>query len=402
MDILLIFDKGTVSNSNDILYKTPGSNHTYWDVNISNHEFIDAPFIKVTALSPSNNSIIETRYFEPNVKDIYVLCNNDKNGKPISYFKPTSKPFTNEVIQLPLGTDGTHGKDVKYVLFGDWPQSVKSKYVTVSNKMEKVHGFDAYRGSDGYYYVKVKSDDINVSKFSTGEITDSDKEYYFKIESIKWRVLDNDYQGGKLLLSEIPVDPVIFGNRHKDGRIINNKHIASNNYKYSNARAYLNSLDGTSYKEDNFTSSGFLARAFSTEAKEKIKTVNVDNSLESQRDSLNKEKQVNKYYCEDTEDKVFILSTNEVTREEWGFNSDFEARDKNRMISTTDYTATVGVRSYWNQNVNWYVRSPHIINNFEDRGGESINKVGITGQLNDPVWVREEDIGLVPAIVVEF
>ena len=114
--------------------------------------------------------------------------------------------LTEEPILLKEGTDGTAGTSGKYVLFGDWPQSIKADNVSIDeSKTYKVHGWECYKGSDGYYYVKAiakPSKYVKNPTFSNGENIIKGNSYYFKMESIKWRILDNNYGGGKLLLSE--------------------------------------------------------------------------------------------------------------------------------------------------------------------------------------------------------
>ncbi|MBO4858040.1 MAG: SUMF1/EgtB/PvdO family nonheme iron enzyme, partial [Treponema sp.] len=117
--------------------------------------------------------------------------------------------FTSTVTVLPSGTDGTTGTGAKYILFGDWPQTIKADNVTVDENINEVHGsFTYYGGSDGYWYVKCKENAYESGyKYSNGtpvaQISVNSTKY-FKVEPIKWRVLTENYKrtGKALLLAE--------------------------------------------------------------------------------------------------------------------------------------------------------------------------------------------------------
>ena len=88
---------------------------------------------------------------------------------------------------------------------------------------------------------------------------------------------------------------------------------AANNYKYSKIRAWLNAT--------------FYETAFSELQREIILTTTVDNSVYSTGYDTNP------YVCEDTEDKIFLLSYREVTNSEYGFSS-----SSDREMQTSDYS----------------------------------------------------------------
>lgn len=131
--------------------------------------------------------------------------------------------------------------------------------------------------------------------YSDGTIIEKDTEYYFKLEPIKWRVLTDNYQGGKLLVAENVLINSCFNSENLN-RTINDKTIRLYDYKYSTIRAYLNGLNGSEYKVEDFSDKGFIHKAFTKKAIQEINTVNVHN-----------------VGLEDTEDKVFLLSFEDVT-----------------------------------------------------------------------------------------
>jgi len=101
------------------------------------------------------------------------------------------------------------------------------------------------------------------------------------------------------------LQPLAYYSEQED-RTIDGNTIYPNNYKYSNLRAWMNGLDGTTYNVDNYTNKGFLDIAFSETDLTKIKTTTVDNSAATTG------KDTNEYACENTEDKIFALSYSEV------------------------------------------------------------------------------------------
>ena len=139
----------------------------------------------------------------------------------------------NSVVTMEKGTDGSAGTNGQYVLFGVWPQSKKADSIKIDNsKSEKINGWVCYKGSDNSYYVKVTSKPYDDYKFNDGSVIESGKDYYFRLDPIKWRVVDNNYQDGKLLVSEYILCSGSFSAADKD-RKINGQKINLNNYEKS-------------------------------------------------------------------------------------------------------------------------------------------------------------------------
>ena len=116
-----------------------------------------------------------------------------------------------------------------------------------------------------------------------------------------------------------------------------------NNYKDSDIRAWLNAT--------------FYEEAFSELQRNTILTTTVDNSAYSTGDSLNK------YACEDTEDKIFLLSYREVTNADYGFATSSSTYDAARRMQTSDYTRATGASTFigasYYGNGSWWLRSPY-------------------------------------------
>ncbi len=287
-------------------------------------------------------------------------------------------PFTGtDYTPLPAGTDGTAGKNASYVLFGDWPQTIKADSVTVDETKSVMMGdFTYYKGSDGAWYAKcIEKAFESGYKYSDGtdvaqESANSTK--YFKVEPIKWRVLTNDYNGKKLLLAE----NILAAHRYA---------ASSNNYKDSEIREWLN---GT-----------FLGAAFTSTAQNQIATTNVDNSADSTTDNENNLDKATSYACENTSDKIFLLSEQEVTNSDYGFTAYAAYGTGNsRIRMTTDWSKAGGAYQsagyYGYYGGWWWLRSPSYLSSSSARG------VYIFATADYSISVDSRGAGVVPALSI--
>ena len=241
-------------------------------------------------------------------------------------------------------------RDGNYIYFGEYPQTIKADDVTITDTQDD-RGY--YLGSDGCYYAKVTATPYHSSiTFSTGASVTSDIVYYFKVEPIRWRVLSEDGETAFIFCDSI------IANMAYDNEF-------DSNYKNSDVRAWLNET--------------FYNTAFTELQQQIIITTMVDNSLES---TGNWE---NSYVCENTEDKVFLLSLTEVTNSEYGFSSDLYENDTARRIQASDYTRAMGALMddsvFYYGNGHWWLRSPNNYSNGYvtciDRDG---SKAGLQGE----------------------
>lgn len=298
-------------------------------------------------------------------------------------------PFTGtDYTELPKGTDGTAGKGAAYVLFGDWPQTIKADDVTVDESKGAVVGaFIYYVGSDGAWYAKCRenavTNQLDETYYSTGSkvaFAKANSFKYFKVEPIKWRVLTNDYNGKKLLFAENVLMPCAY----YDGKMRwfeDGTEITSNNYKESRARAFLNGLSYETQNgklpvktENEFFDKGFLQTAFTLPLQEKIAFTVVDNSEESTIPNQlaagdNWGNDSSKCISENTIDKIFLLSENEMTEKSFGFGGacgEFEdSGTKSRIRIPTDFAKANGASQgkAWLNGIcykggTWWLRSP--------------------------------------------
>jgi hypothetical protein len=167
-----------------------------------------------------------------------------------------------------------------------------------------------------------------------------------------------------------------------DSIIANHRYDDSyNNYADSEIRQWLNDT----FYETAFTD---LQRAI-------IRTTKVDNSVYSTGYSSNS------YACENTNDKLFLLSYRDVTNSDYGFSSSYSTYDTARRMETTDYTRAAGVYMYTDSsyygNGSWWLRSPGYYNS---SGARYVDDYGFAG--NDFYRVNYADYGAVPALWIRL
>lgn len=284
---------------------------------------------------------------------------------------------------LKAGTDGSAGTEATYVLFGEWPQTVKAQDVEITEAIDQDRHL--YLGSDGckYFKMQAKPNTHNDGIFSDGSNILDKTEYYFKVEPIKWIVVTNDYNetgnallySEKILISGIPYDMTVFWlqNNSKQNYIFirsssKDKNIYPSNYEYSSVRAVLNGLSYIShygnkaidsYKIDSyeikFKDNGFLQNAFSSEGQNLIETTYVYNDSESMRYYPNtkvadgEESGTIDLRCNNTNDKIFLLSVNDLIK--------FKENTKYRSERSSSDLAKA---SYLYSQKTYFSRTPYI------------------------------------------
>jgi len=253
-------------------------------------------------------------------------------------------------------------RDGNYIYFGEYPQTIKADNVTITDTTDS-RGY--YLGSDGCYYAKLKATPCtSYYTFTTGEVIDGGNVYYFKVEPIRWRILSEE-NGEAFLLCDS-----IIANQRFDEK--------SNNYAESEIRAWLNNT--------------FYDTAFGELEKALILTTEVDNSAKSANphdDSNYWNNGVNRYVCENTRDRVFLLSEEEVTNSAYGF--EMYTSDKGRVMATSDYSRAIGAMMNDDGIGWWWLRSP----SYE---GSQIARGNIDDGQVQRISVYTPREGVVPAI----
>lgn len=288
---------------------------------------------------------------------------------------------------------------------GSMTQSDYMKYADVVYNDEKYRAvtFSQYRPRSTYgialdentvddYYVNYTVQDNN------GYYTNSI--YWFKYEPIKWRVL-NPNDG--LVMSEAAIDSQPFNNMYYwndinyDNIIDFDEIFLDSEYKY-----YSNNYPLSSVR--NWLNNNFYSLAFSSSEKALIKTTEIDNlagyDIYNNGDS-------SKYDCENTYDKVYLLSVLDVENSAYGFNSDPLSADPNRLVQGTDYAKCQGLyfRDGETNPRAWILRSPAyysrlVCSVIED--GSSARIGGDETQMYT-IWVSGmSDSGIRPAMKINI
>ena len=266
--------------------------------------------------------------------------------------------------------DGTPNENGDYILFGEYPQTIKADYVSIFPNQDS-RGY--YLGSDGHYYAKVIASPCNSGyTFSTGATITIAAVYYFKVEPIRWRILSTDGETALILCDSIIANQAY--DNYNNGNY-------SNNYAESDIRAWLNAT--------------FYEIAFNELQREIILTTMVDNSVYSTGYSYLP------YACEDTEDKIFLLSYREVTNSEYGFSSSYSIDDDiARIVLTSDYSRATGVymniSSDYYGNGCWWLRSPYSYDS------NCARFVYYDGSVYDDSYVYSSSSGVVAALKIRL
>ena len=244
-----------------------------------------------------------------------------------------------------------------YIYFGKYPQTIKDSSVTVSKTVNE-NGY--FVGSDGEEYAMViAKPNFSNYKFSNNVGVANEGVYYFKVESIRWRILDEDK--GLILC-----DSIIDSKRYDED---------NNNYKESDVRAWL--------------INEFYNTAFTELEQSIIKTTLVDNGLEGIGGGAND------LVYEETQDKVFLLSYKEA----FDLTGSYLDSPKREMI-TSDYARANGAwmsteDKYYGKGY-WWLRSPKVGNKY------FVYEVIYTGYISYDYNVNKTSRGIVPALQIQL
>lgn len=207
-------------------------------------------------------------------------------------------------------------KELAYVYFGEYPQTeVTGKALTkaITGAKYNMNGDATVKGvrykristADTTCWTEGSSDDYYDCYDWTG------KAYaYFKYEPIKWRVL-NMKSGTALILSEYGLD----------------------SQQYNEESVEITWADCTLRK---WLNDEFLTEAFNSKERKLVKSSTIKNEDNASYGTEG---------GEDTKDKVFILSMNDVVNTGYGFDSSRFKLDINRRCSSTDFAKGMGAWS---------------------------------------------------------
>ena len=238
--------------------------------------------------------------------------------------------------------DPGYTRDGDYIYFGEYPQTVKAMNVTITDIVDE-RGY--YLGSDGCYYAKVTATHISTDYF----IDFIGKDFYFKVEPIRWRILSTKLSTDKEIVL-ILCDSIIEYMPYDVGQY--------SYYPGSDIRAWLNAT--------------FYETAFSQLQQEIILTTTVFNGVAG-----------------DTEDKIFLPSCSEVTNSDYGFSTNEYENDTARQMKSSKYSSIKGAGGDW-----WLRWAPF-------SGGTYERNVSSSGSVREEHYVFY-NLGVVPAMWIDL
>ena len=307
-----------------------------------------------------------------------------------TYMSCTRCDYTTYEVIPALGHDYVDGKCTRcgavlyskkgnYVYFGSYPQTKVSDKTLLNTLNAKAGELPTEENSYlwnsyGYYingsvkdYMWYIDEEVDGSKYRGVYFTSyrprhcvhgSDKDYssqkrngyfestayWFKYEVVKWRVL-TESENRAFLMCNIAIDAQQYYNDYNTTRLIDEKTVYVNNYEESHIRKWLNET--------------FYNTAFNDLHKAIIRTTSVDNSARSTNPFDNAtqwNKGENEYACENTLDKIFLLSEYEVTNPAYGFTDS--------ALMSSDYAKSQGCYqdNDYNGSCKWWLRSPYYDN----------------------------------------
>lgn len=231
----------------------------------------------------------------------------------------------------PIYYNNTDSTIWSYITFGCYPQTE----VTGEALTPKIIG-NCYDQNGDAWITGTKYRRISREDTSDNEYFGKNDFRYFKWESIRWRVLQND---GKTLF--------VMADKGLDSRAFNVGYDWSITWENCTLRTWLNN--------------DFYNMAFDDEEQKIIVLQDVSNApdpINGHRNSGN-----------DTKDKIYLLSITEVTNQTYGFCENLENTErklsmdsKSRMMKTSDYAHAMGAwictddRKY-KGNCKWWLRT---------------------------------------------
>lgn len=227
--------------------------------------------------------------------------------------------------------------------YGTMKQGNWMRYTDVIYNGNKYRGvkFTEYRPCWSYY----SSSEITIQD-SNGYTTNT--EYWFKFEPIEWRVLDPNTG---LVMCETIIDSQAYSNTSYYNE-------SERDSKY----AYFNDLTYKNYASDYETSSirqwlnyDFYNTAFTDSEKKEINITTLNNDCAYTSVGVTGYEKLD---SKATEDKIFLLSVNELRNSDFGFDSDTSVEDTSRLGKGSDYALSQGLlyNDYYNS-AEWLLRS---------------------------------------------
>ncbi len=217
----------------------------------------------------------------------------------------------------------------KYLLYGRYPQTAVTDSEFIAELKNAIElGYAIYNSDTGWYdyngnsYAKLKAKlhdaDISCKVFAGGTKIKNGDEYFFKVEDIKWRVLESQ-NGSKLVMSDMLIDSVQFNYTHLDVTVDGVVHKA-NDWNYSTIRTWLNG-----------------------DFKSNITSCLYENYIQTNGNG----------------DDVFFASYEQVTNVAYGFEAK-AGKSESRIAYATDYAIAKGAYLPINNQGYWWLSDANI------------------------------------------
>jgi hypothetical protein len=265
--------------------------------------------------------------------------------------------------QLPNENELNDWNDYNYKSFPDNKSFIY--YIDIDLNED---GSNDYRGVYFNQYQTITSNCNHIEDYTNQDDNgyEINNVYWFKYEPIKWYSFQEDDK--ILLVSKYVLAASEFVN--PDMSVYGDDY-STNNYELSKIRNVLNNE--------------FYSLVFNDSEKEKILTTLVDNSLSSTC------MEENQYVCNNTEDKLFLLSIAEKNK--------YFKEDTNCLALGTDYAKCQGIQIHTHSTdyTFWSLRTPSPKYNFR------ICEIEYTGKLaSDLYQVYSRYLGIRPALYIDL
>lgn len=263
-------------------------------------------------------------------------------------------------------------EDGKFLYYGLYPLShIKDASLceAISERgVPQPNGWFLYEGQ--YYANQFGNPSFEVSdpKFIDGERILRGKLYWFLCEPIRWRVLGTTSES-RLILTDFSIEAHCYGAYY--GGMVDG--LYANNYEHSEIRDWLNS---TFYETAFFQDPSF------------IKETVVDNSPAS---ALTR---YEPFACNDTYDRVFLLSMQEYTSTRYGFSRRTDLPSEARKSYTTDWTRAAG--AWYSETSTYLLYGAHWSRSPSDIAGYRVS--GIYEDGSSDSFTTDALLGVRPAL----
>ncbi|MBQ6783559.1 MAG: InlB B-repeat-containing protein [Acholeplasmatales bacterium] len=293
-----------------------------------------------------------------------------KNGNKIYFgtYPQTKVEATIENSLLGIEFDKSTWTSYKYYMESTQQDYMYYKDVDIDN-----NGIYDYRGVyftqyRPYYPNNSSADNIYTYQDNNGYNTN--EIYWFSYDRIEWNILKEE-NGKALIIANLLLDSQDYYPSSSSSSFthIDGEEGYANNYELSTIRKFLNE--------------NFYNIAFNDLQKILIEKTIVDNSESSTGDDPNS------YVCNNTEDKIFLLSYQEAN------NIDYFANDIARQAQGSDYAKCQGLKistddPYAGYSF-WWLRSPYYDYAY------FVSYVTPVGNTYNYIYVKENSLGVRPA-----